>query len=355
MSSESIINIREITMKIAEEIKNFRDKITAYFESKEFYEFVKENTSPNFMKDYFEILKKYLRGGKCIRGYLVSLGYKICGGKQHTNDIVKAATAYEIFESAILAQDDMMDKGEMRRGIPSMYVYLGGDHNAKSITTTIADAGFFLSNQLLSSTHFDAKTLIETQRIQNKIYIKTACGQLADLNLSTSEDYTEDEVLQMYELKTANYTIIGPMLIGATLAGAKPKQIKEIQNIGLNLGLIFQIKDDYLGIFGNEKEMGKTQCVDIIEGKKTILTAHFQKYCTPIQNMKFKHYYGRKAFGQQKAIMKLFTDTQTKDYVEAYSEKLAKETNSILSASSFQPADKKKLSEFIDFLLSRKK
>ncbi len=342
-------------MQLLNEINNYKQKIFDYFNSKDFLHLTQKNTSKHFMKNYFPTLKKYLLGGKCIRGYLVKLGYELCGGKSNFKDVLVASCAYEVFEGCILAQDDIMDNSSTRRGIPTMYVFLGKDHLAKSLTTTIADAGFFLSNIMLSSLSFNAEIINGALLIQNQTYIKTTCGQLIDLELSKKEIYSQKEVLEMYELKTAYYTIIGPLLLGATLANASQNQIESLKQIGLNLGIMFQIKDDYLGVFGNEKLLGKTICTDIIEGKKTLLTAHFAKNCTKEQEEQFKKFYGKKVAGQQDKIISLFEQTKTKQYAEGQCKNLFNKTNRLIEKLKCPQEKKQKLFDLNLYLLDREK
>lgn len=342
-------------MTILEEINEYKQQIYSYLSGKDFFEFVSANASKHFIKHYYKTLKKYLLGGKCIRGYLVKLGYEFCGGKENLKDILVASCAYEVFESSILAQDDIMDNSLTRRGIPSMYVALGGNHLAKSIATTIADSGFFISNIMLSSLNFDSEKIKKALFIQNQTYLKTTCGQLIDLDLTKKENYSQKEILEMYKLKTAYYTVIGPLLLGATLAGGTLEQIENLKQIGLNLGVMFQIKDDYLGIFGNEKLLGKTLCSDIIEGKKTLLTAYFAKNCTQEQEKFFKVFYGKEVKNQQQKIASLFEQTGTKQYVEKRCKLLFNKTNKLIKALNCTQETKQKFFELNQFLLNRKK
>lgn len=171
-------------------------------------------------------------GGKRIRGVLVKIGYEIAGGKGSL-EIYKAACAFEIFQTAILAHDDIIDQSPMRRGRPSLYKSVG-----TSQAITLADIGFFLANTLIT----DAKAL----NFFNRAMVNTGLGQLLDINNSHS--------IQAYELKTAWYTFIAPLSLGAILGGADEKLLKDLEVFGKNLGVAYQIQDDILD--GNPVKTG---------------------------------------------------------------------------------------------------
>lgn len=164
------------------------------------------------------------QGGKRIRGVLVKIGYEIAGGKGSL-EIYKAAVAFEIFQTAILAHDDIIDQSPIRRGRPSLYKSVGNNQ-----ALVLADIGFFLSNTLIDNP--------KAAKFFNKAMINTGLGQLLDTNKS--------QTIQTYELKTAWYTFIGPLSLGAILGGANEKLLKNLEVFGKNLGIAYQIQDDIL-------------------------------------------------------------------------------------------------------------
>ncbi|MFH1281847.1 MAG: polyprenyl synthetase family protein, partial [Candidatus Omnitrophota bacterium] len=85
---------------------------------------------------------------------------------------------------------------------------------------------------------------------------------------------TQEDIYKIYDYKTANYTFASPLTMGATLAGAKPRQIKKLYSYGMLLGRAFQIKDDISGTFGAVKKTGKSNLTDIQEAKRTLLVWH---------------------------------------------------------------------------------
>ncbi len=103
--------------------------------------------------------------------------------------------------------------------------------------------------------------------------IHTAAGEFIELILGNKpiEKVTREDIYKIYDYKTANYTFASPLIMGATLAGAKINQIRKLYSYGMLLGRAFQIKDDIIGIFGKESQTGKSNTTDIKEAKRTLL------------------------------------------------------------------------------------
>ncbi|MBI2039532.1 polyprenyl synthetase family protein [Candidatus Microgenomates bacterium] len=185
---------------------------------------------------------KACQGGKRIRGTLVRLGYEI--GNQssavslQSPDIIKVGAAYEIFHTAILIHDDIIDESLLRRGQPSLYKALGGGHYGISQAISLADLGFFLSFKIITEAEFDNQRKLEALKLFFDTIVNTALGQILDLEKT-------DPIL-IAKLKTAHYTIAGPLQLGAILGGAKEELVKLLGLYGVNLGIAFQIKDDIL-------------------------------------------------------------------------------------------------------------
>ncbi len=189
-------------------------------------------------KNLLPLVDKFIlscEGGKRIRGVMVLLGYEIARGKgrgergKSEKEIFRAAAAFEIFQTAILAHDDIIDQSPTRRGRPSLYKSAGKDK-----ALVLADIGFFLANTLIDNP--------KAQKFFNRAMINTGLGQLLDLEPQKKKP----QIIQTYELKTAWYTFIGPLTLGAILGGADGKMIKRLELFGKNLGIAYQIRDDIL-------------------------------------------------------------------------------------------------------------
>ena len=299
----------------------------------------------------FEKFKEASEGGKRLRGGLVLLGYQAAGGK-NPGSILDAAAAFEIFQTAILAQDDVIDRSLLRRGKPSLYAALGGDDWAISQTICLSDLGFFLSFELLGSLKVKDSLKIQAINLFSQTLTKTVMGEMLDVEAPfLKSNFLEEDALKISLLKTAGYTISGPLMLGAILAGANAKTVKTLQLFGDNLGIAFQIQDDILGVFGDEKITGKSASSDIKECKVTLLIAYSQRNGTKDQRSVLEKYYGNQEIDKKgiEAVRKVFRETGALDYAnsrsEIYFEKASK---------SLKGAEEPLLYSLIDFLKKRK-
>lgn len=188
----------------------------------------------------------FSQGGKRVRGVLCILGYQLAKGSG--KEIIKIGAALEILHSAILAHDDIIDKSSLRRGQPTLHQALGGNQYGISQALVLGDIGLYLQTRVITSSTFPNKTKIKAINHLSQTIISTGLGQLLDVKLHNSNisKASQDDMQRLYLLKTALYTISGPLILGAILAGSGSKLIKAVKNFGENLGIAYQIKDDIL-------------------------------------------------------------------------------------------------------------
>ena len=221
------------------------------------------------------------RGGKRIRGALVMAGYEMCGGTNR-NMIVQAARAIEILHAYMLIIDDIQDRSALRRGKPSAHKMaeayhkkrkLKGDaaHNGISLALNAAIAGAHGAQTVLANLDADPQLKLNALSITNRTMSITAHGQTLDILNSLVEMPSEADIERVLEWKTGLYSIINPLHVGMVLAGGDCHVTNAITPYAHNAGKAFQITDDILGIYGSEKELGKSPGDDIREGKGTLL------------------------------------------------------------------------------------
>lgn len=296
-------------------------------------------------------------GGKVLRGCLVLLGYRLTG-KKYTKEILKPAVAIEIFQTSVLAHDDIVDLSPTRRGKPTIYKALGGDHYAISQTICLGDIGFFLGLKLISDSRFDPRFRTAAVTAFCNMMINTGLGEMLDVELPRLKTgKTEKAVLTIHKLKTSYYTIIYPMTIGALLGGASQALIKHFEVFGENLGIAFQIQDDILGVFGDEKQLGKSVTSDIEEGKNTLLITFALKHASPEQKKILDKYYGKghiDASGHD-LIKKVFEETGSLDYSKKQAKKYVEKAKGVIPHITQDSSLRELLEQFSDFLISRQK
>jgi len=230
------------------------------------------------VKAYCAVLS---RGGKRIRGALTMQSYYMFGG---TDDrvAVQAARVIEMLHAYILMADDIQDRSEIRRGGPAAHVMLRDYHqkhrlrdDAQHFGESIAINGFLFGvhsamNELLAI-DVDDNYKQAALRSVNTQFIATAHGQSQDIFNEVSDTTSIDDVDKVLLWKTAYYTFLNPLQLGALLAGARQADLSGLEAYSLAAGRVFQITDDVIGVFGTEADTGKSPLDDIMEGKRTIL------------------------------------------------------------------------------------
>ena len=201
-----------------------------------------------------------LAGGKRIRPTLLMLTYNL-----YADDIDRAlmpAMAVEIFHNFTLLHDDIMDNAAVRRGRPSVYAKWG-----ENVAILSGDAMLILAYNYLQRTA--SEQLPKIFEWFNKMAAEVCEGQQFDMDFETQQKVSVVDYMRMIELKTAAL-LAGSAVIGALLAGASERDCKQLYDFALEVGLAFQLQDDLLDSFGDER-LGKKIGGDILEGKKTIL------------------------------------------------------------------------------------
>lgn len=224
-----------------------------------------------------------LRGGKRLRGILAMQSYHAHGGTD-PDVAIGAARVSEIGQTYLLMIDDIQDKSEVRRGGPAAHVILGQkairsaamhgdlDHYGESQTINAALAGMHRADTELLSLPVEGGSILNAMKQMHLRAEITAAGQIKDIyNQSSNTLPSVEDIERVLTNKTAYYTFVSPLELGATLAGYE-KLDDDLLGYAIHTGCAYQIADDIIGTFGNEEETGKSNNDDIREGKMTLLT-----------------------------------------------------------------------------------
>ena len=332
----------------------------------------------NLVKEENELLRSNLEifsdlntNGKLIRGILINLGYKLMGNYDISYSM-NLALAYELFQTSILIHDDIIDCDNLRRGkktvhyanyenyskIKSNYDIM---HLSNSVALCIGDYGLYLSNQCIIENYKFDKNLGNILSYFNNIVLKTIKGELIDTILPFKSKYNllnddiEENVISIYKLKTAYYTIIGPICLGMILSGCDKYKIEDITKFGEKIGIAYQIQDDILGIY-LDGDMGKIVGSDIKEFKQTIMYSYIDKYKKDYKNELLQYYGNDLTDDSINNVRKIFIDSGAKKYAENLMNNLYDEGKDILlNINWISEENKKILYGFIDYLKGRKK
>ncbi|WP_298118401.1 polyprenyl synthetase family protein [Flavobacterium sp.] len=213
-------------------------------------------------KNLYEPIEYILHlGGKRMRPILTLMATEVFD--VDCKKALAAATAIEVFHNFSLVHDDIMDDAPLRRGNETV-------HEKWNVNTGILSGDAML---ILAYQHFEEyepKIFRELAKLFSKTALEVCEGQQYDVDFETREDVTIPEYLKMIEYKTA--VLVGAaMKMGAIVAETSEENANLIYDFGLNLGIAFQLQDDYLDAFGNPETFGKQVGGDIIENKKTYL------------------------------------------------------------------------------------
>jgi geranylgeranyl diphosphate synthase type I len=210
-----------------------------------------------------------LRGGKRLRAALVVAGFASVDSSADQQAALDAGAAFELLQTYLLIHDDWMDGDEMRRGGPSvpalMLMHHRDRHLADCASILAGDYAAALALDLLCSANVAPERLAVALRVFARIQTDVICGQQLDVSGTASN-------LELhYALKTGSYTVKGPLLLGAALAGASELQVQRLVAFADPIGIAFQMCDDLLGVFGDSSKTGKPVGEDLRQGKRTVV------------------------------------------------------------------------------------
>lgn len=200
-------------------------------------------------------------GGKRLRPVTTLLSTQLFSGD--IKKAIPAAKAIEVFHNFTLIHDDIMDKAPLRRGKETVHEKWNNNIAILSGDTLLIE----VYNHFLEGKYENLSSIL---KVFNQTAIQVCEGQQLDMNFETRQDVTIEEYINMIRLKTS-VLVGGAFQIGALVANAKESESDLIYEFGVNLGIAFQLQDDYLDCFGDPKKFGKQVGGDIISNKKTFM------------------------------------------------------------------------------------
>ncbi len=330
--------------------------------------------SNRFLEEALEQFVSSNKGGKFLRACLIALGYQSFGNDD--DNYLALGCALELFQTSILIHDDIIDKADKRRGldtIPVKYQKIygdpikdGNDFEGKrkdignSMALCLGDLGFYLALQIIVQNYRNNENLDRVLEYYNSVAIKTCEGEMVDVILPFYEEFygeeddLESHVMEIYKLKTAWYSVVGPYCMGAILGGLDDEKVHKLEDALINLGVAFQIKDDLLGIYGDEKHIGKSVTSDVSEYKQTILYAYAIN--TKYRDELLKYYGKDISVKEMDKVKEIFDKSGAREYANKTMDKLFKDSFKDILDLDFLSTDKKKLLlGFAEFLKVRSK
>lgn len=210
---------------------------------------------------YAPIKYALTQGGKRMRPVLTLMACNIFS--DNIEPAIKPALGLEIFHNFTLLHDDIMDCSDLRRGHPTVHSKWNNN-----IAILAGDAMAFVAMQYVAAAPQNVAQ--QVCDIFNRTALEVCEGQQFDMDFETSNNVHEKDYINMIRLKTAVFPA-ACLKIGALIGGANEEQAQHLYNLGINIGLAFQLQDDYLDVFSTPDVLGKPIGGDIVENKKTFL------------------------------------------------------------------------------------
>ena len=284
-------------------------------------------------------------GGKRLRPLLTLFAAEVFGAQP--TDAIHAAVAIELFHNFSLIHDDIMDEAPLRRGNKTV-------HEKWNVNTGIlsGDAMLILAYQYFEN--YEPAIFKDLAKLFSKTALEVCEGQQLDINFETRNNVSIPEYIKMIEYKTA--VLVGAALeMGAIVAKTTENNKVAIYNFGRDLGIAFQLQDDYLDAFGETATFGKQIGGDILENKKTYLYLRSLENASPADKTELLNWFSSKEGGQEKieAVKALFEKTNatndTQVLIEEYTQKALLQLEALEIPFHF----KEELKEFALSLMSR--
>jgi len=257
---------------------------------------------PAYAKLWQSIHQLYQAGGKRLRSYMTLLTFSAYSSEP-IESIIPSAAAQELIHLAMLIHDDIIDRDDIRYGVENIsgsyllnYAEHISDeaerrHYAESAAILAGDLLISEAYILIAETQAPPSAIVSAQRLLAQAIFNVAGGELLDTEASFNT-INPAKPLLIAQKKTASYSFVSPLIMGATLAGASHEQRDILKTIGEELGVAFQLRDDIIGIFGDSSVTGKSTEGDIREGKRTLLIEEFMRLASSSQKEEFNSLFG---------------------------------------------------------------
>jgi geranylgeranyl diphosphate synthase type I len=330
--------------RLSEELRKAAESVNAFIEAQ-----VGLPGEPEVLRE--SSLHAFRSGGKRWRPFMVLKACELVGGDPRR--ALPPAAAVEILHNFTLIHDDIMDRDEFRRGLPTVHVLWGipqailtGDKLFAKVFKVLTDSG--------KACGIPAETLLKIVDSLAQAALDICVGQTMDMLFEGRFDVSEDEYLSMVRAKTAALARASAE-VGALVGGGTASEVQSLSRFGEEAGMAFQIVDDILGLIADEKELGKPVGSDIREGKKTLIIIHAFSKASPSSKARIARVLGNRGATQEE-IHQTIEELRVLgsiEYAHRKSLEYAERAKSYLKAFPDRPA-KDLLMELTDFFVERR-
>lgn len=300
---------------------------------------------------------KRLRARFCVGGWR-AVAHAAKPGADPGDTVIAAGAALEVFHAAALVHDDVIDNSDARRGRPSSHRAFEGVHRAshwagdadafgRSAAILLGDLLVAWSDDLFEEGLSEATPTdaLGARREYALMRRDVTIGQFLDIAeesafVTEPDERHAERALRVASYKSARYSVQQPLLIGAALAGADAGQLEALRAFGHPVGLAFQLRDDVLGVFGDEAVTGKPSGDDLREGKRTVLVALAREALPPSARRVVDELIGDPQLeaAQIASLQRTIIDSGALDRVEALISGYAREADRALAGARLDNA-----------------
>ena len=282
-------------------------------------------------------------GGKRVRPVCVLMGNELFGDV--IEDAYHAATAIELFHNFSLIHDDIMDKAPMRRGMETVHQKYG-----ESTALLAGDVMFVRAYEYLNKIHIN--NLQKVLHLFNETASAVCEGQQLDMDFENRDNVGFDEYVNMITLKTS-VLLAASLQLGAILGGASEGNQRHLYGFGKNLGIAFQVQDDYLDVFGNPEKFGKQVGGDILSNKKTFLLIHAMETASAEEQLALKQLLKGNAADKVQKVTAIFKNCKADNWAQELKNKYLQTALQHLEDTAVTQARKQPLAELAAYLIQR--
>jgi geranylgeranyl diphosphate synthase type II len=281
--------------------------------------------------------------GKRIRPVMCLMGNELFD--EIKEDAYHVAAAIELFHNFTLVHDDIMDKAPLRRGLQTVHTKFGEPTALLAGDVMLVAAYEYLNKISVEYMH-------PVLNLFNTTAKKVCEGQQLDMNFEQDGDVDFDDYVRMIGLKTS-VLLAASLQLGAILGGAGIGNQEHIYQFGKNLGIAFQIQDDYLDAFGDPEKFGKKSGGDIMANKKTFLWLQAMKVATPDQRKELNHLLAIDSEDKIQPVLNIYKSCNVDEWAKELKQKYFSFALEHLEEIAVRSVRKKPLEELAEFLMER--
>jgi geranylgeranyl diphosphate synthase type I len=314
--------------------------------------------------DFYKRLLDFSQNGKAARGAIFLYTSKMFG-HEVDKDLLNLASALEVIQGSLLIHDDIMDNDRMRRNKETIFVQYENvlkeehtdtaEHTGVSLAICMGDVCFFLANYFVTQTNISPEIKSALIDLISKELIEVGFAQMYDCVNTVGKYDSEDQILSLYKYKAARYTFSLPLMMAAIVNKQNKEVVDQLSLLGEYIGVLYQIHDEELGLYGKEEEIGKPVGTDIREDRKTLYKTYLYESANDEERKQLNDTFGNASVTTEniefikKMIHEKNVDTKVKDLIKDYHQKSTEIINKLPATEEY----KKEMGELVDFIINR--